>query len=1260
MSSSTSKRKRRKNSPMSASKRRRDYVCSGCGFAFASKEELLTHKVSSHDLAECKIDLYTCNHCQNSFLTSLGLSMHETRSVLCMRAKMLPDIVNTIEFCPNNSDSNVDLNGDLDEFSHDDYTNTPHWNNGDEPEEEPLERFVSIEHLNMNVVRNDNRDLYPPKVSTTHSLLNSDLIKQTLKKAPSPFMKQSTLDFKNSCEENNKQLSIDIKVISRTRSLSSREYLIIECFTHTSFNAPDFKGTLFDALQQFWNNCYLVPSMMECSNTQIVEEDVIQFLELYSTFPETNVIRFDHNDDNSFIMNENDNVGDLSVNTMPVDNLVDAEVFQEEHQEEGVLGNTSNVSSDLKHFQDVIIDTRNNAVFNNSDIAKVELYNMLSKANCPKYLFEQIQRWAIRFSSDMIGSLPSHRNTFINEIGNKVYGKEVFEVMKPKVTNLVLPRGATIPVVTFSIKGAITSLLTNANLMRKENLLINSSIPFQTSKVPNILSDINSGWWFYETHKKFCKNDNDILLPIILFIDGSNVDKNHRLSVEPVTVTLGIFNRSTRNLSEAWRSIGFVENFMNKTTDDVKPSRHPSAKLQEYHAVLDHILSEIQYIQGKDSGFHWCLTLDNEVHDVVFKVAVQVIIGDCKGNDSLCGRFGSHSKNSRGFCRDCKVTYEESDDTKHKCVFIEKSDICGQSKEYLNSIGFHKINNAFDTIDFGAHDMGVYGATPSEPLHAFKLGLCKYLFESFMVKVPPKANKMMDKRLTNMITRESVSKFGDLPSISVLRNGLEGFPSMTADDQFSRIFGIFICLLHPCILKSFASDNRYIRHEEKGHPVSVGAMEDKAAFGFFDLLEETVIYYSWLYSEQHHMKDILNTSKYEEFIKFQGSNENEGCDLNSMASSANEGTVDIFSLLEREIETSSKEGDESISQRSVRRYLYKFKTVAQRSNGNQLKLVKFHQQLHNVREILKDGSLLNIDGGRCESIAIANLKKPGSLSQRRVKSLNKQIAHNLLCDQVVVDATILANMNTGVSDDPEDTTQTCFGSKFSIRLDEPESSFNPGVDNIPILVQWNGKEYRDLHEKNLCNAVAKRLFANIEEGGCLHRSSTVVGFTEYKLDDKVLRAHPCYRGERPWFDWALIKWEGITELVPAKLCMFLDLSNCRLMNVEEHNEFKAMFGDINYDDDSESETRRPTYHYLSRSKWVVIQSCITKEEEGICPKNPYQIHSKICTRYYLEKKWRILPIESIIETAVCIHVTDDGNDIVHIHNKSEWKKHFLQ
>ena len=186
------------------------------------------------------------------------------------------------------------------------------------------------------------------------------------------------------------------------------------------------------------------------------------------------------------------------------------------------------------------------------------------------------------------------------------------------------------------------------------------------------------------------------------------------------------------------------------------------------------------------------------------------------------------------------------------------------------------------------------------------------------------------------------------------------------------------------------------------------------------------------------------------------------------------------------------------------------------------------------------------NNSRCESIAIANLKKPGSLSQKRIKSLNSQIANNLLCDQIVQDATMLLRQCSILGNICQNEIhQHRWGSRFSIRLDQPSKSFQCSLDDIPILVQWNGKEYRDLHERNLCNAVAKRSFANVDEGGCLHKSSVVEGFTEYQLDsDITLRVHPCYRGERPWFDWGLIEWEGLPELVPAKLCMFLDLSNC--------------------------------------------------------------------------------------------------------------------
>ena len=161
--------------------------------------------------------------------------------------------------------------------------------------------------------------------------------------------------------------------------------------------------------------------------------------------------------------------------------------------------------------------------------------------------------------------------------------------MKYQIHKLTLPRGASLPAVTFSLKASIVSLLPNCELMKEENLLLNKTIPFQSSEISEVLGNINTGWWFHKTKKSYCSKPNKVLLPLIFFIDGSNVDKNSCLSVKPVTMTLGIFNCATCNVSDAWRTMGFIENMMNKVSDDVAPSRQPSAKLQEYHAVLDHI-----------------------------------------------------------------------------------------------------------------------------------------------------------------------------------------------------------------------------------------------------------------------------------------------------------------------------------------------------------------------------------------------------------------------------------------------------------------------------------------------------------------------------------------------------------------------------------------------------------------------------------------------------------------------------------------------
>ena len=144
------------------------------------------------------------------------------------------------------------------------------------------------------------------------------------------------------------------------------------------------------------------------------------------------------------------------------------------------------------------------------------------------------------------------------------------------------------------------------------------------------------------------------------------------------------------------------------------------------------------------------------------------------------------------------------------------------------------------------------------------------------------------------------------------------------------------------------------------------------------------------------------------------------------------------------------------------------------------------------------------------------------------------------------------------------------------------------------------------------------------------------------------------------FDWALVEWEGLEELVPARLCMFLDLRDCQIMNEEEHCEFRSMFDSgVEFNDGGDS-VSSDIHHYLSRSLWVVVQSCLTEEEAGQRCANSYCVPPKIATRYYLEQKWRLIPLETVMGPAVCIDVSKDGIDIVHVHSKDSWKHHFLE
>jgi len=74
----------------------------------------------------------------------------------------------------------------------------------------------------------------------------------------------------------------------------------------------------------------------------------------------------------------------------------------------------------------------------------------------------------------------------------------------------------------------------------------------------NLISDIDTSKWYRLTKAKLCVGEKDVLCPINFFIDETIIDTKGHLTLEPVSFTLGIFNRACRMTPQAWCHLGFV------------------------------------------------------------------------------------------------------------------------------------------------------------------------------------------------------------------------------------------------------------------------------------------------------------------------------------------------------------------------------------------------------------------------------------------------------------------------------------------------------------------------------------------------------------------------------------------------------------------------------------------------------------------------------------------------------------------------------
>ena len=129
----------------------------------------------------------------------------------------------------------------------------------------------------------------------------------------------------------------------------------------------------------------------------------------------------------------------------------------------------------------------------------------------------------------------------------------------------------------------------------------------------------------------------------------------------------------------------------------------------------------------------------------------------------------------------------------------------------------------------------------------------------------------------------------------------------------------------------------------------------------------------------------------------------------------------------------------------------------------------------------------------------------------------------------------------------------CFsknGSRFTLRYDELRGrDSDDSRDVLDIKIKWKGAAVRGRFDDNLVELVGDTLYQrNQTRMNKISLDSIVEGFTEYRVGKNVFQAHPYYRGQGQWYDWAKNKFDEQRKHVPARIKMFLDLSHCNFIN----------------------------------------------------------------------------------------------------------------
>ena len=456
--------------------------------------------------------------------------------------------------------------------------------------------------------------------------------------------------------------------------------------------------------------------------------------------------------------------------------------------------------------------------------SEISLMSIMIEHKMPNAAFKSIMRWAAESSRQGMvfrNSMGRSRKAVLKEVRKLNPELEDFE---DKFQSVLLPewrpKPTQAPVQTFH--KAVKALLNKRSLFKEENIsLPNSESPFEHSSVPPTakITELHHGTWWRSTWEKKCNpTKREMLVPVILHMDGVSLDNGGRLSLTPLKMTLGVFSTEARKKPEAWENLMFFPK-TNKNGGKLESIDN----IRNLHHGLRVGLESLREACAPNEafpclGFPWA----GKKWDVLMKFSVAFVIGDTEQHDQLCGRFGARQRSVNFICRHCNCKTDDlaDPDKQQACRLWKPSDFTAekfQSEELCSKkVSHHDVRNAFHDICFGTNEENIHFGSPGELLHMHQLGVAKravegtraFLERSGLSKPVIEGLEKVAFRIGSLLARQSQR---NLPRTRVSQNSTHLKVEKKEGHMYSGMILSLLITLHSDEAKSILTNRRGAR-----------------------------------------------------------------------------------------------------------------------------------------------------------------------------------------------------------------------------------------------------------------------------------------------------------------------------------------------------------------------------------------------------------------------------------------------------------------